>query len=154
MQIVPLTSQLGWRGIQTNPLDTTVDKSTAGRVAQQPPPPRSALWQMGFYAACTKALWLFGLAQHQQQTVAVCDNQAAVGLTEREKVHQHRRQIILLHTFRQTDTDMHTARLHGNGRLHMLTVIKYNIQQQAEATQEQHLSTWTLTGEMRRQTGT
>lgn len=39
---------------------------------------------MGFYAACTKAVWLFRLAQRQQQTAAVGDNQAAMGLTERE----------------------------------------------------------------------
>lgn len=32
--------------------------------------------------------------------------------------------------------------------------IKYNIQQQAEATQEQHLSSWAFAGEMRRQTAT
>lgn len=32
--------------------------------------------------------------------------------------------------------------------------IKYIIQQQAEVAQEQHLSTWTFSGEMRQQTGT
>lgn len=62
-----------------------LDKSTAGRVAQQPPPPNSAPWQIGFYAACTKAVWLFRLAQCQHQTVTLSDNQAAVDLTGTER---------------------------------------------------------------------
>lgn len=33
-----------------NPIHTTVDNSTAGRVAQQPP----VLFQLGFYAVCMK----------------------------------------------------------------------------------------------------
>lgn len=129
---------------------------------------------MGFYAACTKAVWLFRLAQRQQQTVAVSDNQAAAGLTEREKVPQHRWQIILLpyhltnkqpyctaapHIQTERHTDIFPAPTSQRdtpltcttldymvGKVRICSLfIKYNIQQQAEATQEQHLSTWTLT---------
>lgn len=131
---------------------------------------------MGFYAACTKAVGLFRPAQHQQQTAAAAsDNQAAAGLTETEKVLQQRRQIILLPhhltskqpncmtaphiqtdtlTTSQWDTALTCTQpdyIVGNV---CVPFIKYNIQQRAEATPEQHLSTRNLTSEMRQQSGT
>lgn len=85
-----------WRSIKTNPVDTTLDKSTAGRVAQQPPFYFGSLTN-GLLCRLHKGCVIV-------QTGAVpatnrcCWWQSGISGSDRDKkkVLQHRRQLIML----------------------------------------------------------
>lgn len=115
---------------------------------------------MGFYAGCTEFVWLFWPAQCQQQTVTF--KPSGVSGSDRKRkncIGAEGTSYCCFATYKQTQTDWHTdifpaptsqreaeliraqARdMTGEVCLSSL-FIKYNISQQAEVTQEQHLST-------------
>lgn len=130
--------------------------------------PNLAHWQMGFYAGCIEFVWLFWPAQCQQQTVTFKPSDVSGSHRKRKNsIGAEGSSYCCFVTYKQsyciaapqTQTDWHTdiypaptsqreaelicAQAHDmTGEVCLSSLfIKYNIQQQAEATQEQHLST-------------
>lgn len=96
-QIVPLTSQLAKEAYKQTQ-QTTVDKSTAGRVAQQPP--QFGSLTNGLLCCLHKSCVIVRTGTAPATGCYVHDNQAVVGLTDRKKYH-HIRQILLMSHHKQ-----------------------------------------------------